>query len=212
MFNFNEKEFFSRLEPFFLKELYKPIFSKKQFRLETPEGFRNVIIYPSVYPDRVIFEVTFGTRINLVENTMYQYTNGLNDFQPDSNTSIISYGNYHNKNYYRLAANNLEECLFVIEEVKSFFEREGFAYLEKLSHLDMLDHVFNSFPNQKSPFAFNQQTRCFRGATIAKLSDNREFETVVRAYQHQLKNRRAPDFIIEKFNALVIYLRSFSFN
>lgn len=212
MFKFQEDEFFSRLEPFFLKELYTFLPSKKQFRFTTQEGFRNVIIYPSVYPDRAIFEVTFGTRVHLVEDTMYQFTNGLSAFQSDSNTSIISYGNYHNKNYYRLSATNPDECLFVLEEIKRFFSTEGFEYLEKLSYLELLDHVFNDYPNQKSPFTFNQQTRCFRGATIARLSNNNEFETVVNAYRNNLKKYRAPDFVQKRFNELITYLTAFSFN
>jgi len=212
MFRFDQKAFFNSLAPTFANELYTHIPAKLQFRHESPDGFKNVIVYPAVYEDRVVFEVTFGVRFNLVEDTMYQFTNGLKMFQPDSNTAIVNYGNYIKKPYYRMNALTQEEVLIVSEEIQNFFKSAGFDFLNKLSSLQQLDHLINSSPNQKSKYTFNQVTRCFRGLTIARLCDNREYDVLCKAYQKTIERENPPEDTLKRFNSLRQYLESFSFN
>ena len=177
-----------------------------------PNGFNNVIIYPKEYNDKVIFEVTFGSRITWVEETVYQFTRGLSGYMQHSNTTIISYGNFHDKNFYRMSATSTEECLFVAEEIEAFFDDRGIPYLDKLNDVQYLDRVINSKPNNKSPLFFNQQWRCFRGLAIAKLSGNTEFSILTKAYADHLEILGATSQTKRQFRLLAQYLGTYSIN
>ena len=63
-----------------------------QFRKRTYRGFSNLLLSFSNYADGVMVEGHCGIRIDAVEDTVYQYTNGFREFQPNSHTLITSTG------------------------------------------------------------------------------------------------------------------------
>ena len=63
-----------------------------QFRKRTFRGFSNLLLSFSNYADGVMVEGHCGIRVDVVEDTVYQYTNGFREFQPNSHTLITSTG------------------------------------------------------------------------------------------------------------------------
>ena len=56
---------------------YSFLLAKRQFRLDNPTGFKNVIFSVSPYEDAVWLEFHFGVRIHAVEDIVQRFTRSL---------------------------------------------------------------------------------------------------------------------------------------
>lgn len=209
---FNKVAFFEKLEPCFANRGYYFVPLLNQFRCNTESGFTNIIITPTLYSDVIYFEITFGSRINLVERTIQPYIRGLKGYKEDRNTAITSYGKYHGNPHVRLKAQSVNQLNAVIDEIQQFFEDEGFQYLQTLEKTVGLDTLFNTNPQKTSAVAFNHELRGFRGITLATLQQNPQWEKINSAYLKMFEQRHTPSILVDNYKRLVAFLSNSGLN
>lgn len=200
------------LSPFFLQNGFLYHHGFMQFRKTYNSGFQNVIFAPANYGDEVRLEVTFGSRVNPIEELIQDCTNGLQDFKTHTNTTINSFGKYRREPYFRLRFKDDKSYHATVKTLERFFGEEGFDYLNRLSDLGYLDTLFNAFPGEPCEEAFNPRLRCFRGLAAAYLNHNPELELLTRAYHKILNKYGATPTEIKQFKALVRYCLNYSLN
>ncbi len=200
------------LTPFFLENGFLYHHGFMQFRKTYNSGFQNVIFAPVKYDDGVRLEMTFGCRVNPVEELIQDCTTGLNDFKTHSNTAIISFGKYHREPSFRLRFRDEKSYAGTIKTIERFFDEEGLDYLSRLSDIGHLDALFNAFPGEKCEEAFNLRLRCFRGLAIAFLNKNPELELLIEAYPKILEKYGATPLEMTQFKALSRYCKYYKLN
>lgn len=209
---FKNSHFFHQLDDLFASRDYLFMPELKQFRRTNTGGFQNVIITPSFYKDAVIFEVSFGTRFNLVEETVQCFTPAKPAFPGHSNTILTSYGKYLNQPYFRYRAESPLEFGEVALSLRSFFEKDGFAFLEDMCDITKAERAINGLPHQKSRYASNQDLRIFRGLVLASVANRDELEKLTDIYLDQLLQRNADGQLLKDFTSITEFLRNFGLN
>lgn len=199
------KSFLAARDFFFLPEW-------NQFRRLTPAGFQSVIISWSPYEDLSVLEVHLGIRHDAVENIAFPFTNGLPGFQQNSMTVVTPLSKLFGEPYQRFGVQTEEDVLKASQEILNRLSTRGVSFLEKYSRLEAVDTLFNAQPSEPIPLIHNQVHRCLRAIAIARLSLRRDFESLGGFYRRQLKNLCAPEPIIDRYERLLLYLRSYSHN
>ncbi|MBC8156289.1 MAG: hypothetical protein H7Z72_25675 [Bacteroidetes bacterium] len=207
-----ENQLYSQLSDFFARQQYALLPAKKQFRKVTPTGFQNVVLSPSYYGIETWLDVTFGCRNDQVEQIAQQFLHNLTDFRPDANTIIISVGKFTDQSYFRYKIGSPDQMGLVCDEIKAFFDADGFAFLDQAGALSTLDQVFNQFPHQPSRYVYNQTHRCYKGLIAARLNHNPHFEGLTDSYRHGLLRQTQNPYEQLNFERLVTYLQHYSAN
>jgi hypothetical protein len=206
-----ENQLFERLEPFFKAYEFMLLRHLYQFRKQTENGFQNVILSVSG-SQPVLVEVNLGTRINMVEELAYQFTTGLDVFQENSNTLITSLGRIVNDPYKRFEANHEADVPAIADSIREFMLQQGFAFLEKYSRVKEMDALFNASPDDRLPYAYNHLNRCLRGIVLARIAGRRDFPALVATYRRTLERSSTAPPLLEKYDRLAHYLKTFSIN
>ncbi|MGB0175593.1 MAG: hypothetical protein ACPF9D_00415 [Owenweeksia sp.] len=209
---FKKIRFFETLQPVLGRYGYEFMPVLNQFRKTSRKGYCNVTIYPTIYPDRIYFEVSFGSRVNIVEQTLYPYVNGVKTFTEEGNTVITNLKRFLKDPDFTLTANSEKELHEVIRFVSEFFENGGFDYLESLTDIHQLDRQMNSGTGDSNLFLGNPVLHCFRGITVATLNANPEWNELYQGYRDRLEILEAPQLIKENFNRLVFFLSDMGLN
>lgn len=206
------KEFFEALVAFFKEAEYEayPVFN--QFRKDRDGGFTNVIFSITHYHNELVIECTFGSRINLVEETVMPFSNCINGYKAESNTAITNLAKFLNKPHFKLMINGTESFNDSVAFVKHFFKESGFAFLKELNEISHVEKLFNANLNNVSLLAFNHQMRAFRGITLATVAQNPRWEAVRQEYLVLLRKYGTPEVIIDRFESLSNHLAGMSLN
>ncbi len=207
-----ETSLYRLLNDYFVGHGYTLLTDKKQYRKTTATGFQNVILSPAYYGSETWLEINFGCRNEQIEQIAQQFLNNLADFRPDANTVIVSIGKFTDQPYFRYKVANLDELALICDEIKAFFDSDGFAFLEQTSTLSALDQVFNQFPHQPSRFVYNQIHRCYKGLIVARLNHNPHFTGLTDSYRHGLLRQTQNPYEQLNFERLVTYLQHYSAN
>ncbi|MFP4089943.1 MAG: hypothetical protein ACLFUB_10150 [Cyclobacteriaceae bacterium] len=202
---------FKELRPFFERYDFYLLLPKKQFRKQTKLGFHNVIISVSGSKPCLI-EVNIGVRLDLVEELAYQFTTGLSGYQRDSNTLVTSLGRIIGDPYKRFEAEDHVSVKKAARDIADLMVSEGFYFQEKYDSIKALDQLVNKEPTKKNPFIYNNLHRCLRGVVIARLAENKNFNSLVATYRRSLVRSSTAPPLLERYDKLVNYLKSFSVN
>jgi hypothetical protein len=206
-----EVKFYQQLEDFFQPHGFDLVLDQKQFRKATQNGFQNIIFSVSEAQKEFWVEVNFGVRHEFIEQIAQQFLNNARGYRPSANTLVISIGKYQELKYFRFKVTHEDELNNVLEEVKVFFEKIGFYFLNKTNTLHTIDEVLNDSPTQPCRFLYNQVHRCFKGIIAAKLTDNTNFTTITNIYRHfLLKNGTDEDLL--SYERLVSFLHHYNAN
>lgn len=201
----------SRLEPFFVLHGFTPLAAHHQFRKVNNGGFCSVVIsVGNSFP--ALAELHLGIRVDLVEQLAYQFTTGLTEYGPHSTTLITSAGRIVEKPYYRFPLERPSDTDVVAEQMEQFMQTEGFAFLDKYRRIEALDALFNTEPHEKSPYLTNRLHRSLRGIILAKLTHRARWSWLVTSYRAQLTLRGTPEPMMQNYDRLANYLRTFSVN
>jgi hypothetical protein len=206
------KEFFEALVAFFKEAGYEayPVFN--QFRKDRDGGFTNVIFSITHYHNELVIECTFGSRINLVEETLLPYSNFINGCKAESNTAITNLAKFLNKPHFKLMINGTESFNDSVAFVKTFFDESGFQFLQELTEITNVEQHFNHNLKNVSLLAFNHQMRAFRGITLATVAQNPHWEDVRQEYIVLLRKYGTPEVIMDRFERLSNHLAGMSLN
>ena len=96
-----------------------------QFRKRTYRGFSNLLLSFSNYADGVMVEGHCGIRVDAVEDTVYQYTNGFREFQPNSHTLITSTGRLEGELTRRRLVESREDAVETALEIFATVDEKG---------------------------------------------------------------------------------------
>lgn len=207
-----EHQLYTRLSPLFLKQGYELQPHKKQFSMQTRNGFRSAMISINGSRSEQAIDLTLGIRLDLVEDLVGQFMEGLYSFSKESPTLIASYGRLTSKPTRRFLVQEEGDLNEVSQRIEQFMLGKGFRFLERFDTLKRLDKVINRKPEQPCPFLYNQVSRCFKGITIAKMMHRTDFNQLVKIYLNYLHNQWAPRSVIANYKKLVKFLRFYSMN
>ena len=199
------------LAPYARSHGYVLLAAQNQFRKSTNQGFFNLIVAAGpTFP--ALAELHLGIRIDLVEQLVYQFTIGLAGYGPHSTTLITSGGRIVGEPYQRYSLEQATDVSAVTQRMKDFLRTEGFPFLEEYGHVKPLDELYNRRPDEKSPYLTNALNRILRGIILAKLAQRNSWSDLVSDYRSQLIQRGTPESLVERYDRLVDYLRTFSVN
>ena len=184
----------------------------KQFRRKVGCGFQSIIISASRYEEEFWVEVNLGVRHEMVEKLAQQFLSLQQTFQPQTNTVIISMGKLLGEPYKRLKVTDEASLVQICQQICTFLEEVGLPQLNRLSDIKQLDFALNFEPQRSARFIYNQQHRCFKGLTVAKLTNNPEFLWLVKTYRGYLCQTGSPEKVMYKYDRLSNYLMHFSVN
>jgi len=190
---------FQALAPFFAEKGFVFIPVMHQFRKETESGWQNIIFNFSHYEDCSLVEVSFGTRLELVENLIAPFTFGIRAYQAESNTCITNMSKYLKDPQFRFKLMEQADIKRMTAWIKDFFRREGFHFLNKISQTSDLDTLYNKEPRKDCLVSYNHQLRCFRGLAIAALQQNPDREHLYQEYLEVLKRYASPHVVSDRF-------------
>lgn len=203
---------FDILQEFFADHDYIYSDIGNQFRKDTELGWQNIILGFSAYEDQLFIEVSFGVRLNIVENLIAPYTHGLRGYQAESNTTITNLSKYLGEPYFRFKIEDEADLYRMAAHVRDFFRREGFQFLDKLSCLDELDKQFNNHPQESSLVSFNHQLRSFRGLAVASLNQNPHWEELCSFYRNLLQRYSSPLVVMDRYRDFSRHLATTALN
>jgi len=206
------EKFFEQLRPFFSEEGYVAYRVYNQFRKDTDGGFTNVIFSITHYHHELVIDCTFGSRINLVEETVMPFSNFVNGYKEESNTAITNLAKFLDKPNFKLMINGTDSFNESVQFVKVFFQQHGFEFLEQLTQLKNVERYFNANLKKASLLAFNHQLRAFRGITLATVAQNPHWEELRKEYLILLRRYATPEIIVDRFERLSNHLAGMSLN
>ena len=126
-----ETKFYDQLDSFFQLHGFGFLTDQNQYRKSTQNGFQNIIFSISESHNVFWVEVNFGVRLEFVEQIAQHFLNNSFGYRPAANTLVISIGKFLEKKYFRYKVSNEEDFDLVTQEIRSFFEVKGFAFLKK---------------------------------------------------------------------------------
>ncbi len=208
----DEDSFFARMSPFFARFDYQVHRGYQQFRKPIDGGFLNVIYSFSHYEDATWLEVHLGVRIDLVETLAFQFTTGLRGFQHESNTLVTSLGRLRQQPYFRYKMSDEKQVSHAQRDIQDYLVEEGFAWLDHLADLSLLERLFNAQPDAPNPYCYNQAHRAIRGLVLSRVVGRSDFAALRQAYAQQLAGARVGPAMLEKYQRLATFLDTFSLN
>lgn len=200
------------LRPFFEDNGYHFVELGHQFRKETKGAWQNVIFGFSAYEEELVLEVTFGSRLDIIENLIAPYTYGIRGYQAESNTCITNMSKYKKEPHFRFKIKEEQDLYRMAAWVRDFFRREGFSFLDSLLDIEKLNAHFNTEPRKTCLLSFNQQLRCFRGLAIASLQQNANWEDLQKDYFAILKLYGCSEMMLERYHAFSRHLAATALN
>ena len=203
---------FQILEDFFSQNGYQFLQIVNQFRKETKGGWQNVILGFGHYEDCTYVEVSFGSRLNIVEQLIAPYSHGLRGYQAESNTTITNMAKFQKEAHLRFEIRDEADLFRMAAHLRDFFRKEGFAFLDSLSNIGELDKLFNQDPTSACLVSFNHQLRSFRALAIASLNQNPNWEELAEYYRGLLDKYSSPKVVIDRFNDFSRYLATTALN
>ncbi len=190
---------------------------KLHYRKNFEGGFQSFLFTISSSPKTQVgkyfwIELSFGVRINIVEQIANQYTHILKDYYADTHTILTSYGRMVDQQYFRFKVHTQEELETACYQMRHFLKNTGLPFLQKNSDLQSIDKLINDYPEKPSKFIYNQSYRCIKGVIIAKLNQNPHFNTLTKAYEFILEQQSQGKDMMPRYLKLLEHLRLWSVN
>ena len=207
-----ELTLFEQLDTFFAEYDFVLLPERRQFRRPTATGFQNVIVSVSPQPQEHWVEINFGLRHAAIEQQAQQFLDVPAEFRPDANTLVISIGQFNHLRYFQYKIQNQDDLRDAAEQIRQFFEHQGFTFLNQASTLAFLEKTFNAYPAEPCRFVYNQVHRCFKGIVAARLAGNPRFADLVNRYRSLLPVYGATEADEAAFSRLADFLQTQHFN
>lgn len=183
-----------------------------QFRKRTYRGFSNLLLSFSNYADGVMVEGHCGIRIDAVEDTVYQYTNGFREFQPNSHTLITSTGRLEGELTRRRLVESREDAVETALEIFATVDEKGEGFWQRFSEFEALDELFNYPDGETAQLVPNLSYACLRGLVVAQLLHRPNFEALVDEHRARLDQLPTNPVVRSGYESLVAALRGHWFH
>jgi hypothetical protein len=183
-----------------------------QFRRMTPTGFQCILLNWLPTDEGQMLEVSLGVRHDAVEDLASPFTNGLTEAQSNPFTLFTSLQNLFEQPVQRFAIHNEADIQPVVYAIQKGIFSRGISFLEQYTRLENIDNLYNS-PREAPYFPANHHLqRYMRAIAIARLTLRPDFELLAANYRAQLKQRGVADLLIDCYDRLWRYLRTYSMN
>ena len=190
---------------------YEPILARRQFRQHNESGYRSIVLSGAGKQSSEI-SVFLGIRINMVEDLVYQFTEGLQDYGLYSTTLLVPAKNITSKSQYFYLLNTESDIPEILHKIMKFLNEEGFKFLEEYSSVKALNELYNQPPNKKLAYITNEFHRALRGIVLAKLTQRPHWTELVGQYRSKLQKQGLPEARLQKYEQLARFLTNYSFS
>jgi hypothetical protein len=197
------------LTPYFENRGYRYHPALRQFRRPLAGGFFSFVLSVSPYEDIMLAEGHVGLRLDAVEDTAYQFTNGLQGFRSDSFTLITPLGKLANRHPLRYHIKDEESLQRCAEEMSHWFEAKAIPFLKHHSRLEGLDILFNASPETACPWLNNPYHQAFRGLAVAALLRRDDLAVLAQQHRSMLHRLRAYEQIVQSFDRMERYVSTY---
>ncbi|RIW15630.1 hypothetical protein D0X99_09370 [Algoriphagus lacus] len=179
--------------------------SRMLFYKSFPQGQQVVFVHYTEYPDVSYLEYNLGIRINAVEQIIHQFLPTLSDYAERSITLIQTPDAIGKSIPNRFVIEDETQLAEAILAAERFFVLNGFHWLDEMIQPENLEKAFaqqkdKGFKTQN--FVYN----AFRGATLARFYNPKDYPILRNFYLEQIKKREMTPFTIASFLQLLDYL------
>ena len=151
-------------------------------------------------------------RIDAVEDTVYQYTNGFREFQPNSHTLITSTGRLEGELTRRRLVESREDAVETALEIFATVDEKGEGFWQRFSEFEALDELFNYPDGETAQLVPNLSYACLRGLVVAQLLHRPNFEALVDEHRARLDQLPTNPVVRSGYESLVAALRGHWFH
>ncbi|MDX2071773.1 MAG: hypothetical protein SFV55_25295 [Haliscomenobacter sp.] len=183
-----------------------------QFRRVTPTGFQCVVLNWIPGDNVQILEVYLGVRHDAVEDLAQPFTQGLPELQSNNFTLFTPLGKLFEQPFERFSICCEEDILPAVNAIQKGILSRGISFLERYTRLENVDNLYNTDPETPTLYLHNHLHRCMRAIAIARLSLRPDFERLANAYCQQLKKSGVTDLVLDRYDRLWRFLRTYSMN
>lgn len=182
-----------------------------QFRRVTPTGFQSIILNWIPCESGHILEVNLGVRHDAVEDLAHPFTSGLPELQSNF-TLFTSLGKLFEQPIQRFAIHSEADILPAVNAIQKGIMSRGISFLERYARLENVDNLYNSDPDSPLTYLHNHLQRCMRAIAVARLSLRPDFERLAASYRSQLQQMGVAESILDRYDRLWRFLRTYSMN
>lgn len=183
-----------------------------QFRRVTPTGFQCIILNWIPGENGHVLEINLGVRHDAVEDLAQPFTSGLPELQSNNFTLFTSLGKLFEQPAARFAIRSEADIWPAIQAIQKGILSRGISFLERYTRLENVDNLYNSDPNSPLMYLHNHLHRCMRAIAIARLSLRPDFERLAASYREQLTRMGVTDLVLDRYDRLWRFLRTYSLN
>lgn len=199
------KKLLAERDYFFMPQL-------NQFRRVTPTGFQCIILNWIPGDNVQILEVNLGVRHDAVEDLAHPFTQGLPELQSNNFTLFTPLGKLFEQPIERFSICCEDDILPAVNAIQKGILSRGISFLERYTRLENVDNLYNTDPETPTIYLHNQLHRCMRAIAIARLSLRPDFERLAAAYREQLKKLGVTELVLDRYDRLWRFLRTYSMN
>ena len=202
MLNIDIKE---RHQEFFLDFGFEFNPNYSTYEKSFPLGKQAIFVHFTEYPDTNYLEYNLGVRIDTVEELIHRFLPSLSDYSSRSLTLIQTPNKIDPNIPNRFAITSdfeLEEALIKAEK---FFIKNGFKWLDKMSHPLTLENAFVA----KENYTFKSQNfiyNAFRATALAKLYKPEDYLIVRENFLNMVEKQQVTPFTIASYLQFLSHL------
>ena len=201
-----------RLAPFAAAQGMTYLARQRQFRAMTISGFRALIVSLSHYATDSVLELHLGLRHDGIERTAFRYTNGLTAFAPDSLSLVVSTAKLRRRKYDRYTIAAEQDAEGATADLLAWLDEAAPKFWETHTTVSAIDAALNDHPETATWLMPNQQLRCLRGLVAARYAQRPDWATLIPVYRAQLVEHHAPPPLLDGYERLVDFLRTYTPN
>lgn len=184
---------------------------RSAFIRQRQDGFHALLVSLSEYEDIWWVELQLAIRNQLVEETIYQFTGGLKAFSQDSITASIPLHALAGRGQQRFEVpqGSWDD---LTAQLRPVLDEYAWPFFETHKDLLTLESAYNSNLDAPCAIQTNEIYRAYRGLVLAKVTLQRDWNTLVQRYRDKLKRLHAPEHQIKNFELLQQWLTTTTFN
>lgn len=172
-----------------------------------PQGQQVIFVHYTENPDSSYLEYSLGVRVNAVEEIIHKFLPALGGYSERSITLVHTPDRIDPNIPRRFVIENEGQLAESIVATENFFVDKGFQWLNEMIQPKNLESAFASPKHADSGFITdNFVYNSFRGVTLAKLYNERDYPVLRNIYLQRIKQEQMTPFTIGSFLQLLNYL------
>lgn len=165
----------------------------QQLRKGDDRNWQNLIFGFSSYQDVDLLELSFGTRIAIVEDLIAPFLDGFSHYHRYSNTVTSNLSKFYEQRALRLKFRRGDDLGQIKKQIEDFYYRDGGReFLERYSDLREVEKALNLNPHKPSALSFNPALRAYRGLALASLLGKQDLSLLFENHMQAMRRSAVP--------------------